>query len=118
MIATFEDIARRWAAAKDEVARLKRERAALVCDHEDNGDDSPEYTGSGRGDVRLPTEPCWRATRIDPFTLADVPAVDLADWCVPCVARQSVQDKIAPARRALTTATRALLRAARRPPPV
>ena len=101
----LEDLARRWAAAKDEVTRLKRERNALLCVKEQ---------------ADPAAIPCWKLTRFDPDD-CDMPGpvtweheTEPADWCPFCVARQALHVQISPAIRRAASLQGALLRAARR----
>ena len=112
---TIEDLARRWAAAKDEVRMLKRDRNSYRCENAGPGDYSPERTGNGRFPGEPPTATCW-APHPDPETpgrMLHQPQPD--DWCCACDARASVHADVLVAQKRLTSLQGALLRAARRP---
>jgi len=95
--------------ARDEVRRLRAERAAFLCERE--GVDDPE-----REDRRV-IDPCWRATyeKPDPdcggggWSLA----VEPEDWCPSCQQRQVVFLQLRAARRRVVALTSGHLNATR-----
>jgi len=105
---TIETLARRYVEARDEVARLKREREACVCDH-----DPMDEAGVIHGKA------CWRGgwepdcTDSGRYGSEWVYNVDPADWCDSCKRRQAIHVQIRPAQRRMAARLGAIVSATR-----
>lgn len=121
MPTSIQALAIRYVEARDEHRRLKAERAALYCDHE-------ELTPFDPTKVVLPTDiyvprraqrdACWKGhyeTRgyVDNVHDVWVHDVDPPDWCDPCKARQAIHEQIKPAQRRMAGRMSALIAAVR-----
>jgi len=112
---TFETLARRYVEARDEVARLKRERAECECERAEQEDSPMDPVTWARLD------PCWKAKH-ETEIREDGRVVSRggweygthpADWCDSCKRRQAIHVQIRPAQQRMAARLGAIVSATR-----
>ena len=96
-------VCRRYVQSRDEVARLKAERHACICDFQGSYTEEIEPTRKRKDGSR---DPCWRfipgeSDEYDRQITKDSRLADNTEegWCEPCKRRQEIHRQIAPAQR-------------------
>jgi len=101
--ATITSAARRWDAARIEVAALRKKRASFACEREAY---KPQNEGGN-------TPPCWKQRVCEPVydchgPIEDDGRLDPSDFCGPCAERQVIYLRLRDANKKRGAALRSL----------
>ena len=96
-VAAAGEAAIAWDAARREALRLRDERNACKCEHEEQPDHLSNFSG---------TTPCWKDAEWD----VDMDPVKPRDWCDPCAERQGLHKQYRLANRRRGALMRSLQR--------